>query len=249
MTMITDDHGIDYTRPVFDQIAALGDRYWEWSHIHLSRQFRGDLAAARPDVPWPASFPIFANAWLEAQTHIRWQHVLMLWGSVVVVLAVGGGLLSDQGPLVSTGWWLAGFLIWTLVEYVLHRVVFHAPARTPLQIKFHFLAHGIHHKDPWDKTRLVFPILGAIGIAFLIFLVFSLLLPIGPALLAMSGLLVGYLAYDMGHFAWHHGRGDAAWFRYLKRYHLAHHYQDMDSRFGVSQPLWDWVFRSGNLRV
>ena len=68
-------------------------------------------------------------------------------------------------------------------------------------------------------------------------------------LVLMAGLLVGYLGYDMGHYAWHHARLRAGWLQYLKRYHLAHHYQDMDSRFGVSQPLWDWILRSGNLRV
>ena len=124
-----------------------------------------------------------------------------------------------------------------------------AVPRNRWQRRFHFLAHGIHHKDPWDGTRLVFPILGAIGIALVLFGLFNLVLPLGPSLAAMSGLLVGYLGYDLGHMAWHHAACRRGVLRYLKRYHLAHHFRDQDSRFGVSQPLWDWVFRSGSLRL
>jgi sterol desaturase/sphingolipid hydroxylase (fatty acid hydroxylase superfamily) len=246
---VYDDFGIDYTRPVFGQLDQLGDRYWAWSHVHLTPAFRRRLAEARPDAPYPDSFPIFAGKWLESQTHIRWQHVLALWGTVVVLCFAGGVTRPGMTLATALGWFAGGFLLWTLVEYILHRVIFHKIPDTPLGVKFHFLAHGIHHKDPWDKTRLVFPILGAIGLASIIFGVVSLVAPLGPSLLIMSGLLVGYLAYDLGHFAWHHAKYKAGWFQYLKRYHLAHHYQDMDSRFGVSQPFWDWVFRSGNLRV
>ena len=246
---VVDSFGIDYTQPVFTQLESLGDRYWEWSHVHVTPAFRRELAAARPDAPYPDSFPIFAGNWFEAQTHIRWQHVLGVWGTVVLACLIAGVTRPGFTVLGAAGWWAGGFLLWTLVEYFLHRVVFHKVPTSLLEVEFHFLAHGIHHKDPWDQTRLVFPILGAIGLASVLFGLFTALFEPGAALLLMSGLLAGYLAYDLGHFAWHHGKSAAAWFKYLKRYHLAHHYQDMNSRYGVSQPLWDWVFRSGNLRV
>jgi len=246
---VTDDFGIDYTRPVLSQLSGLGDRYWEWSHQHLTPAFRRQLAEARPDDPYPSSFPIFAQPILEAQTHIHWRQVLGLWGVVVVSLVALAVMRFPVDPSAGVGWWLVGFLLWTLVEYVLHRVIFHREPRSLVERKFHFLAHGIHHKDPWDSTRLVFPLLGGMIIASLIYSVLAMLLPTGPSLLAMSGLLVGYLAYDIGHLAWHHASFRAPWFRYLQRYHLAHHYKDRDSRFGVSQPLWDWVFRSGDLKM
>jgi len=243
-----DDYGIDYTRPVLAQIDALGDRYWQWSHEHVTPAQRKALAAARPDSPWPGSFPIFARPWLEAQTHIRWQHVLLVWGTVVLVLGALGAQLTPRTAVAVVAW-LGGLVLWTLVEYALHRFLFHRPPRTPLGRRVHFLAHGIHHKDPWDPTRLVFPLLAGFAIAVVLQVLLLVALPPGPALLAMSGLLVGYLGYDLGHFAWHHGRWRAPWFRYLKRYHLAHHFRDQNSRYGVSQPLWDLVFRSGDPRV
>lgn len=241
---VVDEYGVDYTRPLWPQLAALGDRYWEWSHTPLTPKFSRQLAAARPHARHPASFPIFANPWLERQTHIRWQHVVALWAPIAVALAVlGAGRLA--APLVvGVGWWLVGMAVWTLVEYLLHRVLFHHRPRTPWQRRAHFLAHGIHHKDPHDRTRLVFPLLAAAGIATAIFAILVSLLPLAPSLLVMSGLLVGYLGYDLGHYAWHHASFDRGVLRTLKRHHLAHHYQDMDSRFGVSVPLWDWVFGS-----
>jgi len=245
---ITDEFGVDYTLPVFGQIAGLGDRYWEWAHRHLSPKFRQQLAAARAGERWPDSFPIFARTWLEAQTHIRWQAVLALWGTTLVALAVAGARATAARGWVASGWWVAGFLLWTLVEYGLHRGIFHHEPRSLGGRQFHFLVHGIHHKDPWDQTRLVFPILGAIAIAAALFAALRALLAPGPAMLAMSGLLGGYLAYDLGHYAWHHAPCRGGLLLFLKRYHLAHHFKDMDRRFGVSQPLWDWVFRSGGLR-
>jgi sterol desaturase/sphingolipid hydroxylase (fatty acid hydroxylase superfamily) len=28
----------------------------------------------------------------------------------------------------------------------------------------------------------------------------------------------------------------------MKRYHMIHHHTGVDARYGVSSPLWDWVF-------
>lgn len=43
---------------------------------------------------------------------------------------------------------LSGIFLWTLIEYCLHRFVFHAcpPANWPMLITLHFLIHGQHHK-------------------------------------------------------------------------------------------------------
>jgi sterol desaturase/sphingolipid hydroxylase (fatty acid hydroxylase superfamily) len=61
----------------------------------------------------------------------------------------------------------------------------------------------------------------------------------------MAGLLTGYIAYDMTHYYTHHGKPRSRVGKYLKRYHLAHHHKEPDRLFGVSNPLWDVVFRTG----
>jgi len=243
---LVDSFGIDYRRPVFGQLDGLGDRYWDWVHETVGPARRKALAAHDAG-PWPGSFPIFANRWLEANTHISWRLVLSLWVPTVMLLLVGARW-RGLGWAALAGLTAAGFLFWTLVEYTLHRVVFHHRPGGSLGRKIHFLAHGIHHKDPWDRTRLVFPPLAGYAIALVLFNLIDLFLPLGEALATMGGLLIGYLCYDLGHFAWHHARCRRGLARFLKRYHLAHHFQDQDSRYGVSQPLWDIIFRSGKLR-
>ncbi len=54
--------------------------------------------------------------------------------------------------------------------------------------------------------------------------------------------MLGYLIYDITHYATHHFTMRRGIFKFLKRYHLKHHYKTPDLRYGVSSPLWDWVF-------
>lgn len=243
-----DEFGVDLSQPLFAQLDQLGDRYFDWVHQPVSAAILKRLPADHKG-RWPRSVRIFGTEWLEVQTHISFKLILGLWLPVIVTLLALSGLVFDLPPMSVAGLFAAGFFIWTLAEYVLHRVVFHAEPDTPLGRKFHFLAHGIHHLDPQDATRLLFPPLAGAGIAVILFGILNLLLPFHSSLAAMAGLLSGYLAYDVSHYLSHHGRIRGPWFRFLRRYHLAHHFRDPDSRYGVSQPLWDIILRSGSLKV
>lgn len=47
-----------------------------------------------------------------------------------------------------------GNVIWTILEYTLHRFLFHVDEMlpdTPIFITLHFLMHGIHHYLPMDR--------------------------------------------------------------------------------------------------
>ena len=69
---------------------------------------------------------------------------------------------------------------------------------------------------------------------------------LGPdwSLPAFAGFLLGYLAYDMGHYHIHHHRSDNKLSLALRRYHYRHHFQQSDRGFGVTSPVWDRVFRT-----
>ena len=242
-----DAYGIDLRRPLLGQVAALGDRYVVWVHEPVRKSTLKDLR--RQDTGrWPGSVRIFARDRLEAMTHISWQLVLAVWVPVILTLLAMARLTFGLGWGRLAGLWCGGLLLWTLVEYLLHRFFFHSVPRGPFAIKVHFLAHGIHHFDPFDGTRLVFPPLAGFGIAAVLYGLCDLLMPSGAACALMAGLLSGYLLYDMSHYVSHHGRIRDPWFRFLHRYHAAHHHRDPDARFGVSNPLWDLVFRTGSLK-
>jgi sterol desaturase/sphingolipid hydroxylase (fatty acid hydroxylase superfamily) len=144
---------------------------------------------------------------------------------------------------------LIGVFVWTFTEYTMHRFVFHFPPHNPTQERITYLFHGIHHHQPQCKTRLVMPPVVSVPLALVFYGLFVLILGhlfgapqwVGPL---FSGFGTGYLIYDLTHYATHHFPMRRGIFKYLKRYHMQHHYKTPDARYGVSSPLWDIVFRT-----
>jgi sterol desaturase/sphingolipid hydroxylase (fatty acid hydroxylase superfamily) len=83
----------------------------------------------------------------------------------------------------------------------------------------------------------------ALGFYGLFYLLLAVLLDARSWLPPMfSGFIAGYLIYDLTHYATHHFPMRWGPLKFLKRYHMQHHYKTPDKRFGVSSPLWDVVF-------
>jgi dihydroceramide fatty acyl 2-hydroxylase len=224
---------VDLRAALLPQVGALGEAYESWVHSPI-----------RPE----GSLRIFRSDGLERFTHIPWWLVLVVWVPVVATLhALARGWQGLAGG-EALAYAALGLFLWTLAEYLLHRFVFHHRFRSGLGRQFHFLAHGIHHLDPWDRTRLVFPPLAGMVVAAVLFVPIWAALPLGAALATMSGLLLGYIVYDMTHYYTHHGKPTTRWGKFLKAYHLSHHHKHADRMWGVSQPLWDVVFRTGRPR-
>ena len=57
-----------------------------------------------------------------------------------------------------------------------------------------------------------------------------------------AGFLGGYIWYDMTHYTLHHGRTKNAYLAMCRYQHMQHHGTCPNMRFGVSIPLWDYVF-------
>jgi sterol desaturase/sphingolipid hydroxylase (fatty acid hydroxylase superfamily) len=194
---------------------------------------------------------LFRSDLLEFFTHISPIAVLIIWvpvaiffvGQAILALPAGGSWLQIPAGM------LIGVFIWTLTEYVVHRFVFHYHAKTPELQRVFFLFHGVHHYQPQCKTRLVMPPVVSIPMALLFYAIFYLVVSqlLGapswtPAL--FGGFILGYLAYDMIHYATHHSPMRSGYLKFLKRYHMQHHFKTPEQRFGVSSPLWDKVFRT-----
>ena len=138
---------------------------------------------------------------------------------------------------------LLGILLWTLIEYLIHRYIFHYEPKTRWGKQLHFVIHGVHHDYPNDARRLVMPPVISIPLAFLFFGLFFLIFgSLAPAVFA--GLVFGYLCYDMLHYATHHLAMKSGVWLWLKQYHLRHHFKDDHVGYGISSPLWDYVFRT-----
>lgn len=188
---------------------------------------------------------LFQSNFLEFFTHITPVAILVIWLPVVLILLIvtSGDITFGQG-LVA---FLLGLFFWTLAEYLLHRFVFHFPPKTPRMERITFLFHGVHHAQPQCKTRLVMPPPVSIPLAGLFYaffwLVFGSIAGVpGWVHPIMAGFMVGYLIYDLTHYATHHFPMRNKVTKFLKRYHMQHHYKTPDARYGVSSPLWDIVF-------
>jgi dihydroceramide fatty acyl 2-hydroxylase len=219
--------------PIVPQVRDLGDAYDAW--VHRSIKPGGSLR-------------MFRGGFMESLSHIPWWLPLAVWAPVVVALAVLMVAWQGLPPGRAALAWGGGFFGWTLMEYVLHRFLFHWKPKGPFGRQFHFVSHGIHHLDPWDATRLVFPPLGTLVVILPIFGLLWLAFPLGVALGIVSGLLAGYLLYDMTHYHVHHRKPRTRWGKFLKAWHLEHHHRHPNAMWGVSSPLWDLVFRTGRPR-
>ncbi len=192
---------------------------------------------------------LFKSDILEFFTHIHPAVVVVIWLPVAAFFLWRGAVSLPAGAswaVLPLGF-LLGVFLWTLAEYLVHRFVFHYDPKGERMQKFFFLFHGVHHAQPQLKTRLVMPPVVSIPMAAVFFGLFTLIF--GALLGAphwtaptFSGFILGYLVYDMIHYATHHWPMRAGYLKFLKRYHMAHHFKKPNASYGVSSPLWDIVF-------
>jgi sterol desaturase/sphingolipid hydroxylase (fatty acid hydroxylase superfamily) len=189
-----------------------------------------------------ASPPLLPIASLDRLTRVHHLVPVVIYVPAITVLMVLG--LGRTSVLAAVGLFAAGYFLWTLAEYWIHRVVFHFEPEEGWGAKVHFLIHGVHHEHPNDPLRLVMPPLAsiplAIGFALLYRWVFGgdLWMPV------TAGFLVGYVIYDELHYLLHHYVPSNRVGRRLRELHMRHHFQDDTRGFGISAPYWDKVFRT-----
>jgi sterol desaturase/sphingolipid hydroxylase (fatty acid hydroxylase superfamily) len=120
---------------------------------------------------------------------------------------------------------LVGFLLWSPLEYLIHRVVFH-------NVPFARKSHQEHHAKPSGKTGY------SSFHSLAIFLVLTLVLPSS----LVVGITAGYFCYICMHHGIHHWRIPVeGWMYPAKMRHLMHH-RGLEVNFGVTSTLWDHVF-------
>jgi sterol desaturase/sphingolipid hydroxylase (fatty acid hydroxylase superfamily) len=184
---------------------------------------------------------LFKNQYLEMLTK---THPLVIWGMYIPVIAAllyysSASLNFTASRILLT--FFTGMLFWTLLEYIMHRGVFHVVEESEKARKIVYVMHGNHHHFPRDKERLFMPPVPSLILASLIFLLLYTLM--GWHVTAFfPGFLLGYLMYGTMHYAIHAWNPPFKWMKPLWRNHHLHHYKDEGKGFGVSTTLWDHVF-------
>lgn len=191
-----------------------------------------------------SSIRLFENQFLESLTHVHPAVPFIMWAPVSAYFLYQGVVVKDLSFDTALLWAIISLLVWTFTEYAVHRWVFHYEAKSRFGKRLIFLFHGIHHDDPDDATRLVMPPFPAIILMGLLYGFFSLVVPAMYLDVFMSFFIIGYLCYDYIHYGTHHWPMKSAVGRYLRKFHLRHHHSKEESKYGVSNPLWDYVFQT-----
>ena len=162
-----------------------------------------------------------ANYWLESVLDTLLGVALLSAGLRHHVALPGAVLLV-----------LLGLFLFSFMEYVFHRWVFHGPLQPMAR------GHASHHAEPrgYDSLPFFLPAL----VLFCVVELCSLFAPAADVWLLAGGIAFGYVAYGLGHFMIHHRRFRRARLRdWAARHHVHHHHPDRN--FGVTTALWDVV--------
>ncbi len=187
---------------------------------------------------------MFGNNFLEALTRIHFLVPVYIFLPVIFFMAYLSIFEYGLSALMMLAMIVCGLAVWTLTEHVLHRFIFHWELPGKLGHQIHFVFHGVHHDYPSDSKRLVMVPTVSIPLAALFYFLFRLIL--GQVLVSpfFIGFIVGYLIYDMTHYAVHHFNLKSPFWLELKNHHMRHHYMDWEHGYGVSSKIWDYVFRT-----
>ena len=161
---------------------------------------------------------------------------IVIYPMIVTALAVAE--FSSISAAVPYHWLATcgvGLMSWTLIEYIIHRFVFHV---VPPALQMHL----DHHAEP--GATIGTPIwLSAAAFALGGFLPIWSYSGFETASGGLAGLLLGYIWYVVVHHAVHHWRIEpTSWLYTAKLRHTTHHYRSDDCNFGVTTGFWDWMF-------
>ncbi len=184
---------------------------------------------------------MFESDFMEMFSRVHFSVPLFIYLPVVFYFLYRAVFLFEQSAVTILTLVILGIAVWTLTEYTLHRFIFHFDFRSEFGAKIHFIFHGVHHDYPNDSRRLVMPPSVSIPLAIIFYYLFSLILGSINISAFFVGFILGYLAYDMTHYAVHHFNMHNKFWLAIKNHHMKHHYMDSTKGFGVSSPVWDEV--------
>ena len=187
---------------------------------------------------------MFKSDFMEAFSRVHFTVPLYIYVPVILVMLYLSIFVYHISAINIVGLFVGGLAAWTLTEYLLHRFIFHYKAKSEFGKKIHFVFHGVHHDYPSDSKRLVMPPSISIPLAVLFFFIFRLIFGEILMLPFFAGFILGYLFYDISHYAIHHFNMHSKFWLAIKNHHMLHHYQDEYKGYGVSSPFWDYVFRT-----
>ena len=174
-----------------------------------------------------------------------WKQFTPFYFYAVLSASLGAAAMISETRSITSILFLffTGALTWGLIEYCLHRLVFHFDAQSEKGRDFVYTMHLSHHENPKTMDDLFTSLRVSVPISLTYCALAWALTGSWQAMVyLLIGLTAGYFSYEFLHYQAHHCAPRLRVFRYLKKYHLLHHHQTSARRFGVTSPLFDYVF-------
>jgi uncharacterized RDD family membrane protein YckC len=171
-------------------------------------------------------------------------------GSNTALAALASALIGaavSGGFAISAIWVLLGAVLFHLTEYGFHRFLFHAPpSGWPWLLRLQHRLHYDHHTDPARLDLLFLPLWFALPNLLLTGLAaWGLSGDWQKAASLVLGATLALLHYEWVHYAAHIPyRPRTKFGRWMKKYHLWHHFKNEHYWFGVSNPVLDFLSRT-----
>ncbi|MFN7119579.1 MAG: sterol desaturase family protein [Saprospiraceae bacterium] len=188
------------------------------------------------------SVPLFQNKWLDKLTRSHIAIPVSLFFLYAIGLLYYTKIATELSNTQVIGLFFCGTVFLTFVEYMVHRFAYHPGEHaTESRQKFCYTVHGVHHDYPKDKQRLAMPPAASVLVATVLLIIFRVILG-NYAFAFLAGFMVGYALYLLVHYSVHIFRMPKNFLKALWINHSIHHYSPEEVMFGVSSPLWDYVF-------
>jgi 4-hydroxysphinganine ceramide fatty acyl 2-hydroxylase len=166
--------------------------------------------------------------------------------NAVLALALVAGIVIFALGIVPFSFLAAliGAAVFFSSEYTTHRFLFHAqPSKMAWLLKLQHRLHYDHHIDPPKLELLFLPLWFVIPTALVYYAVFMAITRNAALALSLTfGSICALLYYEWVHYVAHVPFNPVTPFgRYIKKYHLWHHFKNERYWYGVTNPSMDFV--------
>jgi hypothetical protein len=177
-----------------------------------------------------------------------WRHgsnTVLLLAALALIALFAAHVLAFTPLLLGAV--AIGALVFFVSEYTTHRFLLHAkPNPNAFVLKLQHRLHYDHHIDPARLDLLFLPLWFAIPVAALTLAIyFAVTRNWSTSAALLLGSVLGLLWYEWVHYVAHIPYVPKTPFgRWIKKYHLWHHFKNERLWFGVTNPSMDFVGRT-----
>ena len=190
--------------------------------------------------------PAYYNKDMSLRERLYRFRCFWIFPFIAFVLLYFARRAEPERPIGQTFVFFAvGVFLWTLLEYVLHRFLFHIqlPIKNPRTREIVNGSHLLHHVSPRDRNKiLVHPVYGLVISALLYGFLYAVIWNAASAVVVLTGVWAGFLYYEAVHYRVHFSLSGSGFIARQRRTHFYHHFTNNKKCFGVTTPLWDYVF-------